>query len=294
MGDHHTLIDTCVWLDLASDPAADEIVARLEDLIATTRFRLVVPQVVREEFDRHKAECTVRLAKRMADRVKETIRYANQFGEARSKADLIAGLQAFVKRIEDVANGAATVVTRIEALLDDSETRKLETTPELLRKSAQRGYEKKAPFSSGKNSTADAIILESYLDFYHRHEPGKCSFSFVTLNKSDFADPKDQRRPHPDLDESFATSAIRYSINLADEINRLTSELPPAPKREKKLLSEEIVRRVDFWPGDHRSPGICPACGARALVEGGWRGHTWHKRCTSCGSLFDTGESIDD
>ena len=55
---HHTLIDTCVWIDLASDPSADEIIARLEDLIATTHFRLVVPQVTKEEFDRHKADCT--------------------------------------------------------------------------------------------------------------------------------------------------------------------------------------------------------------------------------------------
>jgi hypothetical protein len=291
---HHTLIDTCVWLDLASDPSADEIVARLEDLIATTQFRLVVPQVVREEFDRHKADSTEKLAKRMSDRVKETIRYAKEYAEDATKAELIAGLQGFSKRVEDIPYCASRVISRIEALLDSPETRKLETSPDPLRRAAQRGYEKKAPFASGKNSTADAIILESYLDFYHRHEAGQCSFSFVTLNKSDFADPKDQRRPHADLGEPFTSAAIRYSINLAEEINHLTNELSPAPRREKKLLSEEIVRRVDFWPGDHRSPGICPSCGARALVEGGWRGHTWHKHCTSCGRYFDTGESIDD
>lgn len=294
MGAHHALIDTCVWLDLASDLAADEIVARLEDLIATTRFRLVVPQVIREEFDRHKADCAKKLAKRMSDRVKETIRFANQYGEAGSKAALVAGLEAFLKRIGDISNGAAKVVAAIETLLDNPESRRLETTSDLLRRAAQRGYEKKAPFASGKNSVADAIILESYLDFYHRHDQGQCSFGFVTLNKSDFADPKDERRPHPDLGEPFTTSAIRYSINLAEEINRLTKELPAAPKREKKLLSEAIVSRFNVWPGDDNSPGVCPSCGERALVDGGWRGYTWHKRCAKCGRFFDTGEPMDD
>ena len=294
MGAHHALLDTCVWLDLATDVAADEIVARLEDLIATTHFRLVVPQVVREEFDRHKANRAKQLAKKMSDRVKETVQYVNQYGEAENTAALIEPLRLFAKRIGDVANAAAVVVAQVEALMNGGETRKLETTPELLSKAAQRGYEKKAPFASGKNSTADAIILEAYLAFYQRHEPGQCTFSFITLNTSDFADPKDHRRPHPDLGEPFNTSAIRYSINLAEEINRLTTELPPAPKRDKKLLSEEIVRRIDLWPVEQYSQGICPSCGAKALVEGGWRGYTWHKLCAKCGRFFDTGEPMSD
>jgi len=291
---HHTFIDTCVWIDLASDPSADEIIARLEDLIATTHFRLVVPQVTKEEFDRHKADCTEKLAKRLSVRVNETIRYAKQYAEESTKADLIARLELFSKRIEVAANAASQIVSRIEKLLDSHETKKLETSDEVLSRAARRGYDKKAPFASNKNSTADAIILESLLDFFHRHQAGRCSFSFVTLNKSDFADPKDHRLPHADLGEPFTAGTIKYSINLAEEINRLTSELPPAPRREKRLLSEDIVRQVDYWEGDHIRPGICPACGARALVEGGWRGHTWHKQCTSCGGLFDTGESIDD
>lgn len=291
---HHALLDTCVWLDLASDPSADEIIARLEDLIASTHFRLVVPQVVREEFDRHKVDCTERLSKRLSAKVTETIRYARQFAEEEKKSDLIAGLELFSKRIKVIANAASQIVGRIEKLLDIPETRKLETTDDLLNRAARRGYEKKAPFTSNKNSVADAIILESYLAFFHRHPRGQCTFSFVTLNKSDFADPKDHRQPHPDLGEPFTDGTVKYAINLAEEINRLTNELPPAPKRQKKLLSEDIVQRVNYWEGNQLHPGICPACGKRALVEGGWRGFTWHKQCTSCGRTFDTGESIDD
>ncbi len=292
--EHHLLIDTCVWIDLASDSSADEILARLEDLIATTHCGLVVPQVVREEFDRHKADCTEKLVKKLSVRVNEMIQFAKQFAEESTKDDLIAGLEVFKRRIKIVANSAEQIVSRIDKLLDSPEAKKLETSDEVLIRVAKRGYEKKAPFASNKNSTADAIILESFLDFFHRHQEGQCSFSFVTLNKSDFANSKDQRLYHAELGEPFTSGKIRYSINLAEEINRLTNELPPAPRREKKQLSEEIVRRVNLWEGDQHRPGICPSCGARALVEGGWGGNTWHRQCNNCGGIFDIGESIDD
>lgn len=296
---HHALFDTCVWLDLASDPSADEIVARLEDLIDSTHFRLVVPQVVTEEFDRHKVDSTEKLTKKLTARVTETIRYVRQFATEENKVDLIAGLEEFSKRIEVVANAASQIVGRITKLFDMPETKKLVTTDEILIRAAKRGYEKKAPFTSNKNSVADAIILESYLGFFNRHPKGQCSFSFVTLNKSDFADPKDHRLPHPELGEPFTEGSIRYVINLAGEINHLTNELPPAPKREKKLLSDEIVQRASRWVDpfeDDRQTGMprCPACGAKALFDFGWRGHTWHRKCAACERFFDTGIHMDD
>jgi hypothetical protein len=296
---HHSLFDTCVWLDLASDPFADEILSRLEDLIATTQFQLVVPQVIKEEFDRHKVDCAEKLAKKMAVRVAETTRYARQFADEETRADLIARLEVFAKRIEAVPNAAAHIVGRIEGLFELPGTTKLETTDGLLHRAALRGYEKKAPFTSNKNSVADAILLEAYLAFFGRHQKGECTFSFVTVNKSDFADPKDHRKPHPDLGEPFADGSIVYSINLAEEINRLTTELPPAPKREKRLLAEDVVQRASGWVDpfdDDRPIGMpkCPACGARALFDYGWRGFTWHKRCAACQRFFDTGIHMDD
>ncbi len=290
---HHTLIDTCVWIEMAGDPQAGEIASRLEGLIATTHFRLVVPDVVREEYARHKAGCSEKLAKRLSARVKETIQHVRDYADGEGKPALLAGLEAFSGRVADVSNAAARAADRIQALLDHPETRRLETTDEILRRAARRGYEKQAPFVGNQNSTADAIILESFLGFFARHEAGRCTFSFVTLDKSGFAAPKDRREPHPELGEPFADGRIKYSINLADEINRLIEVLPPAPRQEKKPLPEAVVRHVAEWQAHRYDPVVCPFCGKKALHDIGWRGFTWHKKCGNCDRFLDTGETME-
>lgn len=295
---HHTLLDTCIWLDLAADPQAAEIIDRIDDLIATTQFRLVVPQITREEFDRHKGTYAEKLAQSLKSRVKETTGLVKKYAPEAGKAELLAGLNGFLLHVGDVSKAAGLHLTRIEKLLDHAETKKLESSEEILRKAAERGVRKQAPFQGNKNSVADAVILEAYLAFHSRHKPDHCTFSFVTVNKSDFADQKDQRRPHPELGEPFSSGAIRYCINLAEEVNRLTDELPPAPQREKQHLPEAVVRRVDewgdFWDGVKFEPAPCPKCKAKALYDFGWRGMTWHKRCAKCGEFFDVGIHMDD
>jgi hypothetical protein len=49
------LIDTCVWLDLAKDPAATPVLAALEDMIRGGMIELIVPELVLAEFERNKA-----------------------------------------------------------------------------------------------------------------------------------------------------------------------------------------------------------------------------------------------
>jgi hypothetical protein len=290
---HYVLIDTCVWLDLVEDLAAEEIIDRLNDLLKTDRVRLVVPQVVRDEFNRNKEDKTKRRVKIMADRVKETKGYANRYGDPQTKTTLINELQKLCERIRDHKKTTDRVVARIDSLLDAQHVIVLASTTEVLEKAAMRGYRGTMPFTKHKNSTADAIIIEAYLEFYSRTNSDS-SFSFVTSNKKDFSSSSDERRPHKDLGEPFANSSILYSINFADEINRLTKEFLPVPEQQKNLLSDAIVHQVGLWPGSHQSAGVCPACKEKALVEGGWRGHTWFKCCLRCGQVFDTGESIDD
>ena len=98
MSHHHLLIDTCVWLNLAIDPAAADIVSLLEQLVSAKSFTLVVPKIIEDEFDRHKSQCAARLGTKLSDRVKETLKFVKDFGEPKDKSILLPALESFLTR----------------------------------------------------------------------------------------------------------------------------------------------------------------------------------------------------
>jgi len=82
----------------------------------------------------------------------------------------------------------------------------------------QRGLEKKAPFSAGKNSVADALLIEMYAAQLKKAAPDDV-YCFVTSNHRDFSAPDgDHRQPHPDLDSVFSGPQSRY-LYLVDGLH---------------------------------------------------------------------------
>jgi hypothetical protein len=297
MPHHHALIDTCVWLDLAIDPAANEVVVLLEKLVQDEAFTLVVPSIIEEEFDRNKVRCAEDLALRLSKRVQETLKYAREFGESENNTILVPALETFRDLIKQVPAGAEKLVSRLNHVLRHPDNKRIPTSSKILERAARRGCEKRAPFISNKNNVADAVILESFLEFFSEHETDSCTFSFVTANKSDFCDLKDNRKPHPDLDKSFSSGAVRFSINIAEEINAIVNSCLPVDARSGMLLSDEVVRHVASTPG-WSGFSKCPRCGSNKMASigghpsahGAW---TMWQMCNNCGYRVDTGEFLD-
>ncbi len=87
----------------------------------------------------------------------------------------------------------------------------------------QRGLDKKAPFSSDKNSVADALLIELYATQISQPEPGDI-YCFATSNHRDFSLPSgDRRLPHPDLADLFASTQSRYCYGV-DGLNDVLAE----------------------------------------------------------------------
>lgn len=297
---HHLLIDTCVWLNLSIDPVAEEIVEQLEQLVNIESFTLVVPAIIEEEFERHKPEHAKKLASKLSSRVRETLKYARQFNGPEENEVLLPALETFIVRIEQVSTAAEKMIERIDKILRHPDNKRITSSSDLLEKTVRRGCDKKAPFINNKNSVADAVILESFLEFISKHaENHNCTFSFVTVNTNDFSDRKDNRKPHPELGEPFSSGEVRFSINIADEINTLVNTLLPADTRSKNLLSNEIIQHVYSWPDAGLNLSICPRCkenkmeyiGGHPSQYGGWS--VW-QICRKCGFKWDTGIPIDD
>lgn len=90
-----------------------------------------------------------------------------------------------------------------------------------LSSAAERALGRKAPcHHNNKNSLADAIVFETYLDALTAGESGD-RFAFVTHNTSDFSVPTgNQKLPHPDLAPHFSKIKSMYFIQLAELLRK--------------------------------------------------------------------------
>jgi hypothetical protein len=90
----------------------------------------------------------------------------------------------------------------------------LEPTESEQARSAQRGVDRRAPFTSDKNSVADALLIE-ISSTQIANAGGDDAYAFVTSNHRDFSLPNgDRRLPHPDLAGLFGGARSRYAFQV--------------------------------------------------------------------------------
>lgn len=176
------------------------------------------------------------------------------------------------------------------ALVESDKATRLETSTssEALRaRAVSRALAKTAPFHRNNNSAADALIIEAALAFAKVDRHGQ-PFLLLTHNTDDFSDPKDTRKPHPDLAPEFTTHRIGYMTNAGAMLHEV----------QAGLIAPEVVERVErVMASNTPDEGACRSCGA--LARGHWRrsqyggGLSWHMTCGSCGESRDTGEFYD-
>jgi hypothetical protein len=104
--------------------------------------------------------------------------------------------------------------------------------------------DRRAPFHKDKNSIGDAVLIETFIEVAsgaNAEEP----YAFVTHNKHDFSNMGvDEREPHPDLSEAFASKHSSYSLALGDVLSKYAPEWMDDVtwqfefREEPRLLSE--------------------------------------------------------
>jgi hypothetical protein len=115
------------------------------------------------------------------------------------------------------------------------------------------------PLATGKNSFADAVIIELYGQMA---ASGKGRCVFVTHNTKDFNLPNgDQRLSHPDIAQYFTRIKSRYFIKLVDALRALRPhqfaeamyehEFTMEPRRASEIFDaiEKLTDRV--WYDRH-------------------------------------------
>lgn len=193
----NVLLDTCVWLDLAQDRKLHPLVLVLENMVRENMLRLVVPELVFNEFKRNRsriAQTAARSLKGHFQQVREAL--TRLPGDTRRKNSLLKQLDNANHKVPIVGGQVEGVLDRLEKLL--TEAKHLHPSTSAKVRAADRALHRKAPCQhENKNGMADAILYEMYVDLVKAAPPGE-RLAFVTHNKSDFG-AQNARFPHADI-----------------------------------------------------------------------------------------------
>ena len=256
----HLLVDTCVWLDLAKDYREQPVISALEDLIAAGQIKLIVPQVVLDEFSRNKGRVVEDARRGLQSHFRLVREAVNRFGEDEYRSATVAALNEVDHKIFTGNESAIGSVEQIEKLLTAQLA--LTTTDAIKCSVTERALAGRAPYHRAKNSVADAILIEVYADMVKNRKSKTKRFAFVTHNSKDFSEPNgDRRKPHPDLSNLFWPPRSTYWGSLVDLIKDVGSELladhdsefnlSQRPRRLSEILEAENLLFRQVWYNRH-------------------------------------------
>lgn len=211
------LVDTSVWLDTAKDIHGERLIAAVRTLVHQREVELLVPQVVVEEYDRNRGQVVASLSASTRAHVRTVRAALAGHGRSDRNDELIEELDEVAVRGPLIEQLVVNRFAEVRELLGAGRT--VAPDDETLRRVVQRGLAKRAPFHRAKNSVADAVLVETFrtVTAGALADPAD-HYGFVTHNIKDFSDPKDHRKPHPDLQDCFAGPHSGYFIRLEDAL----------------------------------------------------------------------------
>lgn len=219
------LIDTCVWLDIAKDPKQAPVLDVVGEMIRLGMVALIVPRIVLDEFQRNRERITKESAKSLSMHFRLVKDAVGKIGGNKRKAQAVLSyLEDVDHKIPIIGGTAINTLDYIEKLLTSFPVIELNEAVKL--RAAQRALERKAPFHHGRNSMADAIIIETYADCIRDKTTPGVRFAFVTHNKSDFSiENGNHKFPHTDFANLFTRIKSLYFISLPEALRRIEPSL---------------------------------------------------------------------
>ena len=203
------LIDTSVWLDMATRREGQKWIVPLRVLKFQGKLELLVPALIIEEFDRNRPRSESAVTASVLDRLRQLRRELREY--AGDKHEHI-WLAETAQHIPLVNATAPQNFREIDELLRDGTI--LVPAEQEYARAVQRGLHKQAPFISDKNSVADALLIEIYTSQIAGADSSDIHV-FVTSNYRDFSVSNgDRRQPHPDLAGLFDGTRSRYAYQV--------------------------------------------------------------------------------
>lgn len=185
------LPDTSVWIDLATRRDGQKWIVPLRVLKFQFKLELLVPALVIAEFERNRPRSEMAVTTSVLDRLRQPHSELRDYAGERHEA---VWLEETRQHIPLVNAMAPQNFREIDDLLRRGTT--IEPTDLEYAKVVQRGLDKRAPFTSDKNSVADALLIEIYAAQISGGDNSDV-YGFATSNHRDFSVPNgDHRQPH--------------------------------------------------------------------------------------------------
>jgi PIN domain len=251
------LLDTCVWIDLATNYGNEPLLSALESLCRQHVIDLIVPQLVRDEFVRNRERIIKESGRSLASALKRARVAMWTYGDPRKRRNAVEVIDDIDHRLNGPIEVAAEAIKRIEVLF--SKAIECTVNDKTILAASKRAMEKRAPFHNGRNNFADAVLIELYGQMVTN---GSTRCVFVSHNVKDFSAPdKDQRQPHTDFAAYFSKGKSRYFIKLVDALRAVRpnefaeamyeSEFTMEPRKASEI-SEAITELTDrVWYDRH-------------------------------------------
>ncbi|MPY10700.1 PIN domain-containing protein [Arthrobacter bussei] len=258
----HFLIDTSTCLDLAQRRDGQRWIVALRVLIHQGNLQLLVPPVVIEEFDRNEARVQAAMTSSIAARFKQIRHDLVTYGSD-DDGHAVEVIENLGRHLPLVGAMTTRNFREIRELLIAGQ--KVEQSEAETNRVIERGLRKAAPFHSGKNSVADAVIFELYQTAIQGADLTEHPHAFITTNHTDFSRMNgDRREPHDDTADAFDGTGSRYALGVdgldmvlrnhfGEEVEELfeESDFQEEPRRLDEILAAETELFDRLWY--HRS-----------------------------------------
>ena len=234
---HYLILDTCVWVDLAVSEFS--LVAKLARLINEGKASIVIPELIRTEWD----GCKKKIEAQISDEVVEARRFAMRFASFMDEIES-TDISTQVSALDPISTGqriAARRMDTIESMLDSDATIRVPVSAKAKTMAINHALEKKAPFRM-RNSMADALIFLAAVEWASEQEPD--SAVFVTHNTKDFSDEKRanddvsfKERLAPDLQPLVENNGMTFGA----VIGRVLNDIEQLVATEAEVEHGEVV-----------------------------------------------------
>lgn len=233
------LLDTCVWMDLATEPREQQLMWVLQGLVREKFVELLVPQLVLDEWTRNRDKTLKKDRERMTTALR-TARWAvQQIGSKKDKQRLVRNLEDLRSKVPLLGSNPESGVAQIDELFAGATI--LPTTEAAKAKAADRARAGLGPcHDRKKNSINDAVLIEQYAEALGAKDARGKVYRFVSKNMSDFSDPRDRRKPHPDIALYFSKIKSRYYTSLRDVL----FAIDPTSTEEKEFIENDSEPRT--------------------------------------------------
>ena len=298
------ILDTNVLIYLF-DPGReqDEVFRRLLGLLTHRQVKLVIPEQVKKEWDKHKIERNEQYSNDTIKAIKKHAALASHFETQEEKDDFLARIaQLETMAIRQYRYTHGLRARNLNDFIEDSfYTDIVQRDSNVNQNVVEMSLERKAPFftnnnekgnkKTSKNEMADAIIFFTACEYAKRNEQGYETIYFVTENDKDFTGDNGSKL-HDNIKDFAEEAGIVFNNNLKrvlDIIDPQKQAIFPEAIDVKEHLSNKYFTSCTNCKDEIHINADCVTRTSGRYPEG-----EYVLICPHCSHEYHTGETYHD